>query len=30
MTDSTTLSLQRQPEDQDAALRPKSLSEFVG
>ncbi|HYD23915.1 MAG TPA: Holliday junction branch migration DNA helicase RuvB [Croceibacterium sp.] len=25
-----TLSPQRQPEDQDAALRPKSLGEFVG
>ena len=30
MTDSPTLSPQRQPEDQDAALRPKSLGEFVG
>jgi len=30
MTDNPTLSPQRQPEDQDAALRPKSLGEFVG
>ena len=30
MTDNLTLSPQRQPEDQDAALRPKSLGEFVG
>ena len=30
MTDSATLSPQRQPEDQDAALRPKSPGDFVG
>ncbi|HEY6816019.1 MAG TPA: Holliday junction branch migration DNA helicase RuvB [Croceibacterium sp.] len=30
MTDNPALSPQRQPEDQDAALRPKSLGEFVG
>ena len=30
MTDNPTLSPQRQPEDHDAALRPKSLGEFVG
>src|SRR5436190_8836004 len=30
LTDNPTLSPQRQPEDQDAALRPKSLGEFVG
>ncbi len=30
MTDNPDLSPQRQPEDQDAALRPKSLGEFVG
>jgi Holliday junction DNA helicase RuvB len=30
MTDNPTLSPQRQPEDQDTALRPKSLEEFVG
>jgi Holliday junction DNA helicase RuvB len=30
MTDNPTLSPQRQPEDQDAALRPKSLGEFIG
>ncbi len=30
MTDNPALSPQRQPEDQDAALRPKSLAEFVG
>src|SRR5690606_35451082 len=30
MTDNPTLSPERQPEDQDAALRPKSLGEFVG
>jgi Holliday junction DNA helicase RuvB len=30
MTDNPTLSAQRQPEDADAALRPKSLAEFVG
>ncbi|HWK40424.1 MAG TPA: Holliday junction branch migration DNA helicase RuvB [Croceibacterium sp.] len=30
MTESVPLSPQRQPEDQDAALRPKSLGEFVG
>ena len=30
MTDNPTLSPQRQPEDQDSALRPKSLGEFVG
>ena len=30
MTDNPTLSPQRQPEDQDAALRPKNLAEFVG
>ena len=30
MTDSPALSPQRQPEDPDAALRPKSLGEFVG
>ena len=30
MTDNTLLSSQRQPEDVDAALRPKTLDEFVG
>jgi Holliday junction DNA helicase RuvB len=30
MTDNPALSAQRQPEDADAALRPKSLAEFVG
>jgi len=30
MTTNPTLSPQRQPEDQDAALRPKSLGEFIG
>ena len=30
MTDNPALSPQRQPEDADAALRPKSLGEFVG
>src|SRR6187397_806349 len=30
MTEPVPLSPQRQPEDQDAALRPKSLGEFVG
>ncbi|MXO59046.1 Holliday junction branch migration DNA helicase RuvB [Altererythrobacter salegens] len=30
MTDNPTLSPQRQPEDADAALRPKSLGEFIG
>ena len=30
MTDNPALSPQRQPEDPDAALRPKSLAEFVG
>jgi Holliday junction DNA helicase RuvB len=30
MTDNPTLSPQRQPEDADAALRPKTLGEFVG
>ena len=30
MTDNPTLSPQRQPEDQDAALRPKLLGEFIG
>jgi len=30
MTDNPTLSPQRQPDDKDAALRPKSLGEFVG
>jgi Holliday junction DNA helicase RuvB len=30
MRDNPALSPQRQPEDQDAALRPKSLGEFVG
>ncbi|MEO0062116.1 MAG: hypothetical protein RLZZ08_676 [Pseudomonadota bacterium] len=30
MTANADLSPQRQPEDQDAALRPKSLTEFVG
>ncbi len=30
MTDNPALSPQRQPEDPDAALRPKSLGEFVG
>jgi Holliday junction DNA helicase RuvB len=29
MTDNPALSPQRQPEDADAALRPKSLGEFV-
>ena len=30
MTDNPDLTPHRQPEDQDAALRPKSLGEFVG
>jgi Holliday junction DNA helicase RuvB len=30
MTSSPLLSAQRTPEDHDAALRPKSLDEFVG
>ncbi|MXP40631.1 Holliday junction branch migration DNA helicase RuvB [Altererythrobacter soli] len=30
MTDNPALTPQRQPEDPDAALRPKSLTEFVG
>src|SRR6186713_94296 len=30
VNDAVPLSPQRQPEDQDAALRPKSLGEFVG
>ncbi|MEO7570423.1 MAG: AAA family ATPase, partial [Croceibacterium sp.] len=30
MTDNPDLTPQRQPEDQDAALRPKTLGEFVG
>jgi Holliday junction DNA helicase RuvB len=30
VTDNPTLSPQRQPEDHDAALRPKSLGEFIG
>ena len=30
MTDNPTLSPQRQPEDADAALRPKTLGEFAG
>ena len=30
MTDNPALSAHRQPEDPDAALRPKSLGEFVG
>ena len=30
MTDNSDLSPSRQPEDQDAALRPKSLDEFIG
>ncbi len=30
MTDNPALSPQRQPEDPDAALRPKTLTEFVG
>src|SRR5688572_26577844 len=30
MTDNPPLSPQRQPEDADAALRPKNLAEFVG
>ncbi|MXO65075.1 Holliday junction branch migration DNA helicase RuvB [Altericroceibacterium endophyticum] len=30
MTDNPNLSPERQPEDQDAALRPKSLREFIG
>ena len=30
MTDNPHLSPQRQPEDHDAALRPKTLAEFVG
>jgi Holliday junction DNA helicase RuvB len=30
MTDNPALSPQRQPEDQDAALRPRSLAEFIG
>jgi Holliday junction DNA helicase RuvB len=30
LTDNPALSPQRQPEDADAALRPKSLGEFVG
>jgi Holliday junction DNA helicase RuvB len=30
MTTNPALSAERQPEDQDAALRPKSLAEFIG
>ncbi|MBV1918923.1 MAG: Holliday junction branch migration DNA helicase RuvB [Sphingomonadaceae bacterium] len=30
MTDNPTLTPERQPEDPDAALRPKTLAEFVG
>ncbi len=30
MTDNPALSPQRQPEDADAALRPKTVGEFVG
>ena len=30
MTDNPTLTTQRQPDDPDAALRPKTLAEFVG
>jgi len=30
VSDNPTLSARRQPEDQDAALRPQSLTEFVG
>lgn len=30
MTDNPALSPQRQPEDADAALRPKTLAELVG
>jgi Holliday junction DNA helicase RuvB len=30
MTTNPALSAQRQPEDQDTALRPKSLAEFIG
>ncbi|MXP26652.1 Holliday junction branch migration DNA helicase RuvB [Altererythrobacter indicus] len=30
MTDRVNLTSERQPEDQDAALRPKSLREFIG
>src|SRR6187397_344346 len=30
MTEPVPLSPQRQPEDQDAALRPRSLAEFIG
>jgi len=30
MTDNPLLTPQRQAEDADAALRPKSLTEFVG
>ena len=30
MTDNPILSSERQPEDADAALRPKTLSEFIG
>ncbi|NMW32289.1 Holliday junction branch migration DNA helicase RuvB [Altererythrobacter sp. RZ02] len=30
MTDNPDLSPERQPEDHDAALRPKSLTEFIG
>ena len=30
MTEPVPLSPQRQPEDQDAALRPKNLAESVG
>jgi Holliday junction DNA helicase RuvB len=30
VTDNPALSSQRQPEDADAALRPKTLGEFIG
>ena len=30
MTDNPILTSQRQPDDPDAALRPKTLAEFVG
>ena len=30
MTDNPNLTPQRQPEDADAALRPKTLANFVG
>ena len=30
MTDNPNLTPQRQPDDADAALRPKTLAEFVG